>query len=55
MFNRRVIGVITKIDLPEANPERARRFLHNAGVRDMFCVSVTQGTGMPELAAALSD
>ena len=54
MFTRRVIGVITKIDLPEANVERARRFLRNAGVRDMFCVSVTLGTGMEALAAVLA-
>ncbi len=53
MFNRRVVGVITKIDLPEADLERARRFLKNAGVKDIFCVSVTQGTGMKELAAAI--
>lgn len=53
MFNRRVVGVITKIDLPEADLERARRFLKNAGVKDIFCVSVTQGTGMEALRAAL--
>lgn len=53
MFNRRVIGVITKIDLPEADIRRARRFLEHAGVRDIFCVSVTQGTGMDALRAVV--
>ena len=53
MFNRRVIGVITKIDLPEADVRRARRFLENAGVREMFCVSVTRGEGMEALRAAV--
>ena len=37
----------------EADLERARRFLKNAGVKDIFCVSVTQGTGMEALRAAL--
>lgn len=53
MFNRRVIGVITKIDRPEADILRARRFLEHAGVRDIFCVSVTQGTGMDALRAVV--
>ncbi len=55
MFNRRVIGVVTKIDLPEADIDRARRFLHNAGVREIFCVSVTQGTGMDALRSAVEN
>lgn len=55
MFNRRVIGVITKTDLPDADVRRARRFLENAGVRDIFCVSVTEGSGMDELRAVIGD
>lgn len=49
MFNRRVLGIVTKIDLPEANVERARLFLRNAGVRDILAVSAVQGTGLAEL------
>lgn len=54
MFNRHVIGVITKIDLPNANLSRARRFLQQAGVKEIFCVSLAQHTGIKELAARLS-
>ena len=49
MFNRKVIGVITKTDLPEANVGRAERFLHNAGVREIFPVSLATGEGMAGL------
>ena len=53
MFNRRVIGVITKIDLPEANVGRAERFLRNAAVREIHCVSLATGEGLPELRQVL--
>ena len=46
MFNRKVIGVITKTDLPEANVSRAERFLRNAGVREIFPVSLATGEGV---------
>ena len=49
MFNRTVIGVITKTDLPEANVARAERFLRNAGVRDMYAVSLATGDGVDAL------
>ena len=54
MFNRRVIGVITKTDLPEANIERAERFLRNAGVREMYPLSLATGEGLDALRTALS-
>ena len=53
MFNRRVIGVITKTDLPEANVQRAERFLRNAGVREMYTVSLATGAGLEKLREAL--
>ena len=43
MFNRRVIGVITKIDLPEANVERARRFLRNDNMKTIYELPSSQG------------
>ena len=49
MFNRKVIGVITKTDLPEANVSRAERFLRNAGVREIFPVSLATGEGVAGL------
>ncbi len=53
MFNRRVIGVLTKIDASGANPVRARKFLLNTGVKEIFSVSATQGTGLDKLRAVL--
>ena len=49
MFNRKVIGVITKTDLPEANVGRAERFLRNAGVREIIPVSLATGEGVAGL------
>ena len=49
MFNRKVIGVITKTDLPEANVGRAERFLRNAGVREIIPVSLATGQGVAGL------
>lgn len=40
MFNRRIVGLITKCDLPGANVSLARRFLTNAGVRDILEVNL---------------
>ena len=54
MFNRRVLGVISKIDAPDANLERARKFLLNTGVREILSVSAKQGWGLDELRAALT-
>ncbi|MBQ4616246.1 MAG: ethanolamine utilization protein EutP [Mailhella sp.] len=53
MFNRRVIGVVTKTDLPQANIARAERFLKNAGVRETYAVSLASGAGLDELRAVL--
>lgn len=36
VFRKPVIGVITKIDLPQANLEAARSFLNNAGIAQPF-------------------
>ena len=55
MFNRRVIGVITKSDAPGADPDRARRFLRNAGVKEILALSLNEGTGLEELRAALEE
>ena len=51
MFNRRVIGVIPKTDAPTANQLRARKFLLNTGVKEIFSVSAAQDTGLDKLRA----
>ena len=47
--NREVIGIVTKIDLPDGDPNRAERWLKLAGCEKIFRVSATQGIGLGEL------
>ena len=54
MFNRKVVGVITKCDHERANVERARRFLANTGVRDIVEARLHEPRGPEELRAALA-
>ena len=51
MFNRNVVGVMTKTDASEANPERAERFLRSAGARQIVPVSARTGAGLDALRA----
>lgn len=46
MFNRQVIGVVSKQDSREANTKLARVFLHNAGVKDIVLTSSKTGDGL---------
>jgi len=50
IFNRRVVGVVSKVDAPEAEVARAERFLNNAGARDIVYASVVTGEGLDTLA-----
>ncbi len=47
--NREVIGIVTKIDHPRANPERAERWLRLAGCRKVFFVNSKAQEGIPEI------
>lgn len=50
MFIRPVVGVVTKIDLPTADPAKAERRLRLAGVLSpVFPVSVVSGEGIDAL------
>ena len=51
MFNRNVVGVMTKTDADEANTERAERFLRSAGARQTVPVSAQTGAGLDALRA----
>ena len=56
MFNRQVVGVVTKADAENASPrhlERAERFLRNAGARTILRVSARSGEGLTALRALL--
>jgi len=43
---RPVIGIVTQIDHPNANPQRAKRWLDLAGCRPIFQVSSYTGEGL---------
>lgn len=49
MANREVIGIVTKIDADDGNPERAARWLRLSGCEKVFFVSSKTGEGIEEL------
>lgn len=56
MFPQHTIGVVTKMDVEEADSERAKAQLEMAGVTgEIFCVSASTGFGVSELRAYLLD
>ena len=54
LANREVIGIVTKIDHPEANPERSAEWLKLAGCEKVFFVSSKTGEGVDDLLDFLS-
>lgn len=49
MANREVIGIVTKINHPEANVERAASWLRLAGCKKIFYVDSKIQQGVPEI------
>ena len=49
LANRRVIGIITKIDAPDANIRQAERWLRLAGCAEIFYVDSHTGEGVGEI------
>lgn len=49
MFNRRIIGVSSKVDSENSNRQLAKRFLINAGVKEIIETSSATGEGLPLL------
>lgn len=50
MFPQPSIGVVTKIDLPDADPKRAAAILRRVGVtKEIFYVSAINGSGLAKL------
>lgn len=47
--NRECIGIVTKIDQPNANVPQADRWLEIAGCKKIFHVNSVDGTGVPEI------
>jgi ethanolamine utilization protein EutP len=54
LFPQPTIGVITKLDAPEANVDQATSLLRHAGVAgEIYCVSALTGSGISDLRAYL--
>jgi ethanolamine utilization protein EutP len=55
LVNREVVGIITGIDKPDANPELVERWLRLAGCKKIFPVSAYTGEGLDALIEFLAD
>ena len=55
LVNREVVGIITGIDKPDANPERVDSWLRLAGCKKIFPVSAYTGEGLDALIEFLAD
>lgn len=54
MFNRQVVGIVTDVELPDARPDLAERFLRSAGVRQCVQVNFSKGDGLEYLQSLLA-
>ncbi len=52
--NREVVGIVTQIDEPDANPDRAERWLRLAGCKKVFRVSSVENTGISDIIQYIS-
>lgn len=55
MVNREVVGIVTQINEPKADPERAARWLRLSGYKKIFYVDSTVGTGVPDILSYLRE
>ena len=55
MVNRDVVGIVTKIDDPKANSERATKWLRLAGCKKIFYVNSKAWDGVPEILEYLAE
>ena len=53
--NREVIGIVTGIDKPDGNPDRAESWLRLAGCKTVFRISSYTGEGLRDVIAYLDD
>ena len=53
--NRDVIGIVTKINDENGNPERAARWLRLAGCKNIFYVDSKKYEGIPEILEYLKE
>ncbi len=55
MVNREVVGIVTKTDDPQGDPERAAGWLRLAGCKKIFFVSSYSGEGVAEILEYLKE
>jgi ethanolamine utilization protein EutP len=55
MVNREVVGIVTKIDKSDGNPERAARWLGLAGCRKIFYVNSKTSEGVADILEYLKE
>lgn len=55
MANRDVIGIVTKVDHPNADPDRAERWLRLAGCKTVFRISSYTGGGVCDILSYLKE
>ena len=55
MVNREVIGIVTKIDRVDADPEQAARWLRLTGCKKIFFVNSRASEGVAEILEYLSE
>ena len=55
MVNREVIGIVTKVDAPNGQPQRAAEWLKLAGCGKIFFVSSRTGEGITEIFSYLKE
>lgn len=55
MVNREVIGIVTKVDAPNGQPQRAAEWLKLAGCGKIFFVSSRTGEGIAEIFSYLKE
>ncbi len=54
MFNRKVIGIVTKVDHEDAKVERAEKFLRWAGVEEIIRCSSMENIGLEAIGSYLA-
>ncbi len=55
MVNREVIGIVTKVDEPNANIERAAHWLRLSGCKKIFYVNSVTGEGVADILEHLKE
>lgn len=55
MFTKKVIGIVSKLDLDSCNKDRAEKFLRWAGVEEIVCISSVDKIGIADLENILTD